>query len=132
VYVVASGRMLIVKERGDTLNVIAETLPGETVGEMSFFTHAPRSAGVCAARDTLLIRFSNEAFDQIINSHPEIVRELLRVQFARLRRHDGEQAPKTATDIAIIPLGDDVQLREFATRLAATTETLGKTLLLDA
>jgi len=132
VYVVASGRMLIVKERGDTRTVIAESLPGETVGEMSFFTHAPRSAGVCAARDTLLIRFSNEAFDQIINSHPEIVRELLRVQFARLRRHDGELAPNTATDIALIPLGDDVLLREFATRLAATTEALGKTLLLDA
>ena len=132
VYVVASGRMHVVKERGSACTVIGEVRPGETVGEMSYFTHEPRSAGVIAARDTLLIKFPNHAFDLVIAAHPELVRELLRVQFARIRRFRGEAAPDAAIDVAIVALGDDVRLREFATRLASATTSLGETLLLDA
>lgn len=129
VYVVASGRMLVIDERRNA--VIGEARPGETLGEMSFFLHEPRSAGVLAARDTLLIKFPNDAFDHVITAHPELVRELLRMQFARLRR-GGETAPTAAIDVAIVALGDDVPLREFAARLAAATTALGSTLLLDA
>src|SRR5688572_16916725 len=131
VYVVASGRMHVVSENADgTCRVIGEAMPGETIGEMSFFTHEPRSAGVCAARDTLLIRFPNDAFDEIITTHPEVVRELMRVQIARVRRSSGEIAPKAAVDVAIVALGDDVPLQEFARQLAAASEVLGSTLLL--
>lgn len=132
VYVVASGRMHVVNERADgTWTVIGEAMPGETIGEMSFFTHEPRSAGVCAARDTMLIRFPNDAFDEIITAHPEIVRELMRVQVARARRSAAEIAAKSAVDVAIVALGDDVPLREFAQQLADATTALGSTLLLD-
>jgi len=133
VYVVVSGRMHVVKEgAGGTNVIIGEALPGETIGEMSFFTHEPRNAGVCAARDTLLIRFPNDAFDHVITAHPEIVRELMRVQIARLRRTAGDAAKSSATDVAIVALGDDVPLRDFTARLAAATTTLGSTQLLDA
>jgi len=133
VYVVASGRLHVVKEHADgTCAVIGEAVPGETIGEMSFFTHEARSAGVCAARDTLLIKFPNDAFDHVITAHPEIVRELMRVQIARLRRTSGEVVPTAAIDVAIVAHGDDVPLREFAARLAAATTALGSTLLLDA
>ncbi len=131
VYVVASGRMLVVRERGGACTIIGEARTGESLGEMSFFLHEPRSAGALAARDTLLIKFPNDAFDAVITAHPELVRELLRVQFARLRR-TGETAPSAAIDVAIVALGDDVPLREFAARLAAATTPLGSTLLLDA
>jgi predicted acylesterase/phospholipase RssA/CRP-like cAMP-binding protein len=131
VYVVASGRMLVVRERGGSCTILGEARTGETLGEMSFFLHEPRSAGALAARDTLLIRFPNDAFDTVITAHPELVRELLRVQFARLRR-SGDTTPTGAIDVAIVALGDDVPLREFAARLAAATTTFGSTLLLDA
>ncbi|PYQ31307.1 MAG: hypothetical protein DMF56_05250 [Acidobacteria bacterium] len=126
VYVVASGRVRVVRGNG----VVAEVWPGETVGEMSFFTHQPRSASVVAARDTLLIKFPNDAFDHVIALHPELMRQLLRVQFARLqqRKRDSQEA----IDVAVIALGDDVPLRDFTTRLATATSAIGETLLLDA
>ena len=130
VYVVASGRVQVVREKGDACTVIGEVWPGETVGEISYFTHQPRSAGVVAARDTLLLKFPNDAFDHVIALHPGLMRELLRVQFARLQR--AKRDSQEAIDVAVIPLGDDVPLRDFTTRLAAATRTLGETLLLDA
>ena len=63
VYVIVSGRMHIISERaGGKPTVIGEALPGETIGEMSFFTTEERSASVAAARDSLLIRFANDVF----------------------------------------------------------------------
>src|SRR6185436_497759 len=42
-----------------------------------------------------------------------------------------EVAAKSAVDVAVVALGDDVPLREFAQQLAAATTVLGSTLLLD-
>ena len=132
VYVVVSGRMHVVRERGETCTVIGEARPGETIGEMSFFTRETRSAGIVAARDTLLLKVPNDAFERIITEHPEIVRELLRVLSDRLRRVSGEASSTAAIDVAIVALGNDVPLREFAARLAEATSKIGETLLLDA
>ena len=132
VYVVVSGRVQVVSERANgTCAVIGEAMAGETIGEMSFFTQEKRSASVCAARDSLLIKFPNDAFERVISTHPEIVRELMRVQIARLRRSAGELTGSAAVDVAVIALDPDVPLAEFSARLAAATTALGSTLLLE-
>ena len=132
VYVIVSGRMHVISERADgTRKVIGEALPGETIGEMSFFTTEARSASVAAARDSLLIKFPNDVFETVIRSHPQAVRELMRMQIARMRRTaGGNVAGRTATDVAVVAHGE-VALREFTRRLVAATERIGTTLLLE-
>ncbi|HEX2123885.1 MAG TPA: cyclic nucleotide-binding and patatin-like phospholipase domain-containing protein [Thermoanaerobaculia bacterium] len=128
VYVVVSGRLQIVGDRG----VIGEATLGETIGEMSFFTSEPRSAAAVAARDSLLIKFPNDAFERVLTAHPAVVRELMRVQIARLRRTTaGALVTPNAIDVAVVGLDDRVPLHELAARLAAATARIGSTLLLD-
>ena len=132
VYVVVSGRMHVVRERPDCAPaVIGEAMPGETIGEMSFFTSDHRTASICAARDAQLIKFPNDAFERVITAHPEIVRELMRVQFARLKRSAGEVAGAVAVDVAVVALDDSIDLAKFCARLTESTSAIGTTLLLE-
>src|SRR5436190_23949998 len=84
-YVVMSGRLQVVRENADgTTIILGEAGPGESVGEMGFFTKEPRSASVVALRDSLLVRFPNAAFERIVASHPEVVRDLTRMMIHRV------------------------------------------------
>src|SRR5919108_307331 len=50
--VVVSGRLQVIRTNSDGVEtVIAEVKPGESIGEMGFFTREPRTADVVAVRD---------------------------------------------------------------------------------
>lgn len=102
--VVVSGRLQIVRTNSDgTSIVLNEATAGESIGEMGFFTREPRTADVIAVRDTLVVKFSNEAFERIITLHPEIVRDLMRQQIGRLS-HTSRKPNLAATSVALVPL----------------------------
>jgi predicted acylesterase/phospholipase RssA/CRP-like cAMP-binding protein len=129
--VVVSGRLQVIRANPDgTALVIAEMSPGESIGEMGFFTREPRSADVIAVRDSLVVKFSTEAFERIITLHPEIVRDLMRMQIGRLQRTSRAPRPHTAaTSIAIVPLRMKTPFADVVTRLA---RAVGTDLHLDA
>ncbi len=60
-------------DRGRFLN---EIVPGDSVGELSLLTGAPRAVGIQAIRDSLLIRLDREAFERLSHSHPALVMRL--------------------------------------------------------
>ncbi len=124
-YVVVSGRVQVVRTNSDgTSLVVAEASPGETIGEMGFFTNEPRTADVIAIRDSLAVKFSNEAFERIIALHPEIVRDLMRMQIGRLQRTSRNKQPlAAATSIAIVPLRMKSSFADVVTRLARAVGT---------
>jgi predicted acylesterase/phospholipase RssA/CRP-like cAMP-binding protein len=131
--VVVSGRLQVVRTNSDgTAVVVSEATPGESIGEMGFFTREPRTADVIAVRDALVVKFSNEAFERIIKLHPEIVRDLMRLQIGRLSRTTPRtsRAPNlAATSIAIVPLRMKTPFAEVVSRLA---QAVGTDLHLDS
>lgn len=115
-YVVISGRLQVARENADgTTIILAEAGPGEAVGEMGFFTKEARSASVVAARDSLLVRFPNAAFERIVTRHPEVVRDLTRMMIRRVQRTT--PISSAAKSVAIVPLRMTSSLSDFVARL---------------
>ena len=59
--------------------------PGSLVGELSMIDRAPRSASVCALRESRLSFVSRTAFEAFSQSHPEIYRHVMMLLARRLR-----------------------------------------------
>jgi len=75
-YIVISGRMRVVDDsaRDRTLSEIGA---GETLGEMALLSGERRSATAYAVRDSLLARFSAEAFNRLVERHPRVLRRIV-------------------------------------------------------
>ncbi len=56
--------------------LLGEVVPGDSVGEAGLLTGAPRSAGIRAIRDSLLMRLGKARFEQLAATHPAMVMRL--------------------------------------------------------
>jgi predicted acylesterase/phospholipase RssA/CRP-like cAMP-binding protein len=56
--------------------LLGEVLPGDSVGEAGLLSAAPRSAGIRANRDSLLMRLEKPVFDRLASQHPALVMKL--------------------------------------------------------
>lgn len=131
-FVLVTGRLVITTRRSDGReDPVGEVGPGESVGEMAFFTGEPRSATVRARRDSVLVRLTNEAFEQLILRDPGIMRRVTRIQIERLRRSNVGRQPAPVVNLALVPLSRRVPLAEFARRLTASLSAFGSVLRLD-
>ena len=89
VYVVVSGRFEIwVKGQA---SAIAEVGVGEPIGETGFFSGAPRTATIIAARDSIVLELDRASFDGVAREVPAIYQTLLRALARRLA--DAAHAP---------------------------------------
>ena len=59
--------------------------PAEVFGEMALLDAAPRAASVTATEPTLLMRLEQARFYELMASHPEVARGVIRVLSQRLR-----------------------------------------------
>jgi CRP-like cAMP-binding protein len=59
--------------------------PGETVGEMSLFDKAPRSAGVIALSDVTVLELKRDAFLELLDRRPDVALLVIRGISSRLR-----------------------------------------------
>ena len=59
--------------------------PGDYFGEISMIDGKPRSATVHATSPVTTISLASWAFHPILDEHPEVTKELLKVMCARLR-----------------------------------------------
>ena len=133
-FVLISGRLQVFRTTADGAIVpIAEVSGGETIGEMAFFTGEPRTASVSATRDSVVVRLPHTVFEQLIATRPAVVRQVTRVQMERIRRSNERVAgPARVTNIAVMPLGDEVPLREFCGRLVQALRAHGSVAHLTA
>lgn len=132
-YFVVSGRLRVLVEGGDAApRAVREVGHGETVGELALLTGEPRSATVVAVRDTDLGRLSREGFDALLKRHPEMALRLTRVLAQWLARSNRPGGAGTGVGtLALVPLGPDAPVAEFASALAAALGPLGSVLQLD-
>lgn len=65
--------------------IIGAEAAGELIGETMGFAPAPRSATVCAgANGTRILRLHGNAFREVMNSHPAMTSEVIRLLAHRL------------------------------------------------
>jgi CRP-like cAMP-binding protein len=77
-------KVSVVGSGGDE-RILAILGPGSFIGELSMIDGAPRSASVCALRDSKLSFVSRSAFDAFGQSNPEIYRHVMTLLARRLR-----------------------------------------------
>jgi len=84
-YVVKSGKLVILKSKGSSEIVLAEIGPGAMVGEMAFFDNKARSASVRALKDAEVISLPYKALHAQFASFPEWAKAIMRTVNDHLR-----------------------------------------------
>ena len=82
VYVVVSGRFEVWIEGKNSH--VTEIGVGEPIGEIGFFSGAPRTATIIAARDSVVLELDRASFDSVARQVPELYQPLLRALARRL------------------------------------------------
>ena len=109
--------------RGRFLN---EIVPGDSVGELSLLTGAPRAVGIQAIRDSLLIRLDRESFDRLAPDHPALVMRLATNVANLLQSSFGTRSPtRNLNAITILPLDASPRLENFCRELTWNWKTKG-------
>jgi CRP-like cAMP-binding protein/predicted acylesterase/phospholipase RssA len=131
-YVLLTGRLeaVITDERG-TERVIGEVRRGESVGEMALLTDKPRSAAIRALRDSRLVSYSKESFEQVTARFPRALIAVTRILVERLGRATARAPVSGPGAVSTIAVVSAVTGREFADRLAAALSARGPTLCLN-
>ena len=133
-YVLVSGRLRAMQEdETGAQRILNEIAPGETVGEMAVITGEPRSASICAIRDSELARLSTQACERISMQYPQVMAGIARVLVDRLRASQGPRSgARRVTNLAVVPVRADAPATDLADRLAAALAPVSPVLRLSA
>ena len=131
-YILINGRLnVFIRENDKEEKLVGEVVPGESVGEMGFFTREPRTATVRALRDSVVIKFTKESFEKIIKQHPEFSTHIINTLIDRLRKVQHITVSATSsTNICIIASNKNVPLHAFINGLEKALSNDGPVLCL--
>jgi predicted acylesterase/phospholipase RssA/CRP-like cAMP-binding protein len=107
-----------------------EIVPGDSVGELSLLTGAPRTVGIQAIRDSLLIRIDREDFERLSREYPALALRLA-ANVASLLQSNARARPsvRNLKTISLLPLDStprtEAFCRHFIDRLGQEGQTLG-------
>lgn len=126
-YFVISGRLKAsVTDANGQQQVIGEIVRGETVGEMAIFTGDPRSATITALRDSVLVKLSKVAFEQVITAYPAVSMNVTKLIINRLRTSQGgKQAPKKPVNICVLSLHNTIDPAQFTEEICKRLRAKG-------
>ncbi len=133
-FFVVSGRLRASSvEPSGKRTVLGEIARGETVGEMAFFTGEPRTATIVAIRDSVLARFSNKVFRELLLAYPLVSLNMTRQVIERFKRVNAGRKPVVKpVIIGVLGITRDVDAGAFAHKLAQQLQTHGKTTVVDS
>jgi len=133
-FFVVSGRLRAssVDREGQRI-VLGEIARGETVGEMAFFTGEPRTATIVAIRDSVLARFSNKVFRELLLAYPLVSLNMTRQVIERFKRvNAGRQPVVKPVIIGVLGITRNIEVATFAHQLALQLQTHGRTAVVDS
>jgi len=87
-YIVLTGKAIVIKERGDVETTLATLEEGDFFGEMSLFDNNPRSATVKALGDVKLLEINQKNFLKKISRDPSLAFRMLEKMSQRIRITD--------------------------------------------
>ncbi len=133
-YLVVSGRLRAYAAGADgTPRRVGDAARGALVGERSLVAGTPRSATVVALRDSVLARLDRADFDALVGRHPALALALARHVLARPAVAAGAAgAAERPVTMALLPNTAGVDALEFAHRLAAALQPMGRAAVVGA
>lgn len=132
-YLMISGRVRAYVRGDDGVEqLVREMARGQIIGEMSLYTDEPRSASVVAIRDSVLVRLGKHAFNELLGSSARISILLTRQIIHRLQNPQPRSQLARPVSIALVPVTAGVDLRWFASRLAAQLSRTARVCVVDA
>jgi predicted acylesterase/phospholipase RssA len=135
-YLLVRGRLRVWRdlptEPGEEDVMLGEVAQGECVGEAGLLTGQPRSAGVRAVRDSLLVRVDRTSFARIGEHNPALVLRLAGVVAERMRANlkpvaSGQRPPRT---LALLPLDGSDATTAFVAGLPEALRAHGEVAVL--
>ena len=87
-YIIASGRIQILKQLDGKPEEIKQLTTGQYFGEIALFDEAPRWDGAIALEDSILLSLEKKRFISLISQRPHIILEICRFLSMRLRETD--------------------------------------------
>ncbi|MCC5859310.1 MAG: cyclic nucleotide-binding domain-containing protein [Ectothiorhodospiraceae bacterium] len=130
-YIVVSGRLqAIADDTGGDARVMAETGPGELVGEMALLEGGVRTATLVAIRTTEVARLGRARLLTALRRHPESLLGIIRTA---LRRASSARAPRGAVErrsIVLVALHPTVDSAALAAGLLEAMRRAGPATLL--
>lgn len=118
-YVLISGRLeVLVRTSTGQLRQVGEISQGETAGEIGVFTGEPRSATILASRDSELLKFSKNEFEEFTQRYPQLMRHLTQLLIKRLQRVDRDVgSANLSANILLAPASEGLSIDHFSRRL---------------
>ena len=93
-YIIARGKIQIVKELDGEQQEIKQLTTGQYFGEIALFDEAPRWDGAIALEDSLLLCLEKKRFISLISQRPHIILEICRFLSQRLRETEKYMSAK--------------------------------------
>jgi signal transduction histidine kinase len=84
-YIALDGQYEVSKQSGDREVVLANSGPGDVIGEISLLEGCPRTATVRAAEDGHLLKISRESFEHLLQRSPSAALGVVKTMTTRLR-----------------------------------------------
>jgi len=88
-FIIRSGKVEIVQEKGGKETKLAVLGPGDVIGEMALLDEFPRSATARAVEPTTALGIQRWHFKGILESHPQLALALLPILSRRIRSAEG-------------------------------------------
>ena len=131
-YIVVSGRLEVFRHDDGSETVIQRIPAGAPVGEMDLLSGAPRGASVRAARDSVLVRITREAWERVADEHPRILRVVNRVLIDRLATTKSPRSVAPFPVIAVVPASPGAPVERLSALLLAELAALGRARVVSA
>ncbi|HRE42464.1 MAG TPA: patatin-like phospholipase family protein [Terricaulis sp.] len=97
---------------------------GEPIGEMALIAREPHRSSVFAMRDSELLKLSPEAFDTLVQAHPDLMRRIARLMLTRARAD--ARSPRAEPKVyALISTSPTIDINLRARTLQAGLKRLG-------
>jgi CRP/FNR family transcriptional regulator, cyclic AMP receptor protein len=142
-YLILSGALRVYLSDSEGKEVVlAQLEAGEHVGEMALIDEQPRSASVVAASDAELCVLSKQAFNQVLQQHPELARLIMVELVQRLREADRKISSLALMDVygrvaqlllelaapegKLLIIHDKPSQQDMANRVGASREMVSK------
>lgn len=84
-YLIWSGRVVVVKGDLECPTILGYRGPGQIVGEMAILENRPRVASIIAVEESRLLRIGREGFQELLQNAPIIGMSIMGMLSARLR-----------------------------------------------
>lgn len=133
-YFLVRGRLQVwvATDSGKPAVLMGEVVAGESVGEVGLLSDEPRSAGIHAIRDSLLIEIDRASFARLADRHPAMVMKLATNVATLLQRRTSRKgaASRELKTVCLLPVTGGDAIDGFCADLTRALADHRKTLVL--